>query len=211
MSEKHNLEKRDYTLIIDKSGSMSDPDNGLEGSKSRWDVMQESTLALARKCEKYDPDGITIYIFSNKFKRFENVTASKVKQIFKENEPSGRTNLASVLQDALQNYFQRKAKGQAKANGETILVVTDGEADEQFEVIKVIVEATKQIDRPEELAISFIQIGNDQSATRFLKFLDDSLEEKAEAKYDIVDTVTIEDIEEGNLTFEQVLLNAIID
>jgi hypothetical protein len=56
------LEDRDYTLIIDKSGSMSTKDQ--IGGRSRWDVMQESTLALAAKCEEFDPDGITVYTFS---------------------------------------------------------------------------------------------------------------------------------------------------
>lgn len=42
------VENRDYTLIIDRSGSMSTLDQ--PGGKSRWAVIQESTLALARKC-----------------------------------------------------------------------------------------------------------------------------------------------------------------
>ncbi len=45
------IQERDYTLIIDKSGSMSTPDQA--GGKSRWEIMQESTLALARKCEQF--------------------------------------------------------------------------------------------------------------------------------------------------------------
>jgi len=89
---------RDYTLIIDKSGSMSTPEQPT--NKSRWETAQESTLALARKCEQFDPDGITVYLFSGRFKRFDNVTASKVVQIFQENDPAGTTNLAAVLQDA---------------------------------------------------------------------------------------------------------------
>jgi hypothetical protein len=200
------LEQRDYTLIIDKSGSMSIRDQF--GNKSRWDVMQESTLALASKCEEFDPDGITVYLFSGRFRRYDNVTASKVVQIFTENEPSGRTDLASVLQDATNNYFQRKAAGQTKPNGETILVVTDGEPDDRKAVMKVIIEASRRMDRDEELAISFIQIGIDAQATKFLKILDDELQ-GAGAKFDIVDTVTIEDMDE--ITLSDVLLNAIID
>ncbi|HEY9702214.1 MAG TPA: VWA domain-containing protein, partial [Allocoleopsis sp.] len=123
------LENRDYTLIIDKSGSMSTPDQ--PGGKSRWDTAQESTLALARKCEQYDPDGITLYLFSGRFKRFENVTSAKVNEIFMENDPSGSTDLAGVLKDALDRYFKSKSQGTAKANGETILVVTDGEPDDR--------------------------------------------------------------------------------
>lgn len=200
------LEKRDYTLIIDKSGSMSIRDQ--YSGKSRWDVMQESTLALANKCEELDPDGITIYLFSGRFKRYDGVTANKVIQIFQENEPSGRTDLASVLDDALNNYFERKTSGQTKLNGETLLVVTDGEPDDRKSVMKVIIEASRRIDKDEELAISFIQIGSDPQATKFLKILDDELQDVG-AKFDIVDTVTIEDMEDMTLT--DVLLNAVID
>ncbi|MCA1992573.1 MAG: VWA domain-containing protein [Coleofasciculus sp. S288] len=200
------VEDRDYTLIIDKSGSMSTPDQS--GGKSRWVNAQESTLALARKCEQFDPDGITVYLFSGRFKRYENVTSNKVVQIFQENDPMGTTDLASVLKHATDSYFQRKASGQTKPNGETILVITDGEPDDRKAVMRVIIEASRQMDRDEELAISLIQVGNDSTATRFLKALDDELE-GAGAKFDIVDTITMDDME--NLTLAEVLLNAIND
>ncbi|WP_369797145.1 vWA domain-containing protein [Kamptonema formosum] len=200
------LQDRDYTLIIDKSGSMSTPDQ--LGGKSRWDAAQESTLAVARKCEQFDPDGITVYLFSGRFKRFESVTSSKVAQIFQENDPSGSTNLAAVLLDATSNYFQRKTAGQTKLSGETILVITDGEPDDRRAVMKVIIDASRLMDRDEELAISFIQVGSDATATRFLKALDDELQ-SAGAKFDIVDTVTLDDME--NMTLAEVLLNAIAD
>ena len=200
------VDDRDYTLIIDKSGSMSINDQ--PGGKTRWDAAQESTLALARKCEEIDPDGITVYLFSGRFRRYDNVTSDKVSQVYQENEPMGRTDLASVLQDAIADYLKRKASGEAKANGETILVVTDGEPDDRKAVMRVIIEASRQLDRDEELAISLIQVGKDRKATEFLKALDDQLE-SAGAKFDIVDTVTIDDMED--MTLAEVLLNAITD
>ncbi len=200
------LQNRDYTLIIDKSGSMATPDQ--KGGKSRWATAEESTFALATKCEQFDPDGITVYLFSGKFKRYENVTASKVTQIFQENDPAGSTDLASVLQHALDNYFQRKSANQTKENGETILVITDGEPDDRKAVMKVIIEASRRMDRDEELAISFIQVGKDAQATRFLKVLDDELQ-GAGAKFDICDTITMDDMEDMSLA--EVLLNAIND
>ncbi|HEY9780455.1 MAG TPA: VWA domain-containing protein [Leptolyngbyaceae cyanobacterium] len=200
------LENRDYTLIIDKSGSMATPDQ--KGGRSRWVAAQESTLAVASKCEQFDPDGITIYLFSGRFKRYENVTASKVTQIFRENDPSGSTDLAAVLKHATDNYFERKAARQTKANGETILVVTDGEPDDRKAVMKVIIEASRRMDRDEELAISFIQVGTDSQATKFLKILDDELQ-GAGAKFDICDTITIDDMEDYSLS--EILLNAIND
>jgi len=200
------VEERDYTLIIDKSGSMSTQDQ--PGGISRWETVQESTLAVARKCEEFDPDGITVYVFSSRFRRYDNVTTDKVVQIFQENDPMGRTDLSGVLKDATDDYFKRKAAGQTKLNGETILVITDGEPDNRKDVMKVIIEASRQIDRDEELAISLIQVGKDAMATRFLKALDDDLQ-SAGAKFDIVDTVTLDDME--NMTLAEVLLNAIID
>lgn len=200
------LENRDYTLIIDKSGSMATPDQ--KGGRTRWQSAQESTLALASKCEQFDPDGITVYLFSGRFKRYENVNAAKVTQIFQENDPSGSTDLASVLKDAIENYFVRKSAGQTKPNGEIILVLTDGEPDDRKAVMKVIIEASRRMDTDEELSISLIQVGTDTQATRFLKVLDDDLQ-TAGAKFDICDTVTMEDMEDMSLS--EVLLNAITD
>ena len=200
------LDNRDYTLIIDKSGSMSTPDQA--GGKSRWEIMQESTLALARKCEKLDPDGMTVYLFSGKFKRFDDVTSDKVAQIFMENDPAGTTNLAGVLKDATDNYFKRKAAGQTKANGETIVVVTDGEPDDRKAVFEVIVHASQQMEKDEELGISLVQVGRDAQAMKFLKALDDQMESIG-AKFDICDTVTFDDMEDMSLT--EILTNAITD
>ncbi|MBD2413699.1 hypothetical protein FACHB389_15985 [Nostoc calcicola FACHB-389] len=200
------MSDRDYTLIIDKSGSMSTPDQ--VGGRTRWEIAQESTLALARKAEQFDPDGITVYVFSGKFKRYDDVTSAKVAQIFLENDPAGTTNLAGVLQDATNNYFQRKAAGQSKPNGETILVITDGEPDDRKAVFEVIIHATRQMERDEELGISIIQVGSDAQATKFLKALDDQLQSVG-AKFDICDTVTLDDLEEMSLV--DVLSNAITD
>ncbi|HBE17980.1 MAG TPA: hypothetical protein DEG17_04485 [Cyanobacteria bacterium UBA11149] len=200
------MKDRDYTLIIDKSGSMSTPDQA--GGRSRWEAAEESTLALARKCEQFDPDGITVYLFSSRHRRYENVTSATVAQIFQENDPAGTTNLAGVLKDATDQYFKRKTAGQTKPNGETILVVTDGEPDDRKAVMKVIIEASRQMDRDEELAISMIQVGGDPGATRFLKALDDELQGVG-AKFDIVDTITLDDM--ADMSLSEVLLNAVGD
>ena len=163
------MKDRDYTLILDKSGSMSTPDQ--QGGRSRWEIAQESTLALARKCEQFDPDGITVYVFSGRFKRYDDVTSSK-------------------------------------PNGETILVITDGEPDDRRAVFEVIITATRQMEQDEELAISMIQVGSDAQATKFLKALDDQLQGVG-AKFDICDTITLDDLEDISLA--DVLMNAISD
>src|SRR6185369_12385275 len=56
------IHDRDYTLIIDKSGSMSITDQ--PGGRSRWAAAEEGAVALAQKCSTLDPDGITLYLFA---------------------------------------------------------------------------------------------------------------------------------------------------
>ncbi len=206
MSGDSRIENRDYTLVIDKSSSMATSD-GPDG-KTRWQIAQESTLALAEKCEEIDPDGITVYVFSGAFKRYDNVTSDKVTKVYEENQPMGQTDLASVLQDAFEDYFKRKEAGTAKANGETFLIITDGEPTDRKAVISLIMDAAQKVDREDELGISFIQVGTDKNATLFFKALDDDLQ-GAGAKFDIVDTVTVDKMKGMSLT--DVLLNALID
>jgi len=216
-SSREILKNRDYTLIIDKSGSMAIADTDDQKVKSeqliktRWELIEESSIALASKCEKLDPDGITIYTFSSNYIKYSDVTARKVIEIFEDEEPFGNTNLAGVLQAALDDYFQRKASKQTKLNGETILIVTDGKADDTVAVIRTIVDATQKMDSDEELAISFIQIGADKEASEYLAYLDDQLQQNRGAKFDIVDTISIEQILAQGLTLTEVLLRAITD
>jgi uncharacterized protein with von Willebrand factor type A (vWA) domain len=201
-----SLKMRDYTLIIDKSGSMSTCDRS--GGQTRWETVKESTLALARKCEEFDFDGLAVYVFSNRFKRYDNVTSKEVETIFVENVPGGGTNLVAVLQAALNHYFQRKAAGKVKSSGETILIVTDGEPDDRIAVSEVILNATNKLDRDEELGISFIQVGHEDKVAKYLKSLDDLLQGMG-AKFDIVDAISFDEME--NLTLTEVLMGAIAD
>ena len=198
------LSDRDYTLIVDRSGSMAQKDQ--PGGRSRWAAARESTEAIAARCDELDADGLTLYVFASRFRRYENVSAERVAQVFKENEPCGGTDLAGVLQHAFDAYFARKAKG--KARPETILVVTDGEPDDPRAVIRTIIDASRRIQRDEELAVSLVQVGKDPDARRFLKLLDDELV-SAGAPFDICDTVTLEEAKTIGLT--EMLLSAIND
>ncbi|WP_426590709.1 VWA domain-containing protein [Dapis sp. BLCC M229] len=198
------IQQRDYTLIIDKSNDMYI--SGSPTGRRPWDLMQDSIIRLASECEKLDLDGLTVYLFSDYFKRYDQVTSTDLAQIFLENQPSGKTNLADALKDAIDNYFERRALKIAKPNGETILVVTAGEIEEPDRVKQIIISAANNLQQDEELGISLIQVGNKPEVTNFFKLLDNQLQTIG-AKFDICNTVTIADLENMNLT--DVLINAI--
>lgn len=192
------LENRDYVLVLDKSGSMEATDT--PSGKSRWEDAKESTLAIANKITQYDPDGITVIPFAGSFKVYENQTAAKVVDIFKENSPMGGTTLAPVLRQVFADYNKRKAAGQTKANGELLIVVTDGQPSDDKAVAQEIVKFTKTLSNgDDEYGIQFIQVGRDVDAAKFLKKLDDDLTSQG-AAYDIVDTKTMEELENIGLT-----------
>jgi len=198
------LENLDIEFLLDKSGSMSTTD--CPGGKSRWEYSQETGLALAQLASKFDADGITVVPFASSFKVYEGVTPDKVSQVFKENSPMGSTDTALVLKNRLDAYFTRKASGNTKSV--LLFVLTDGEPNDYGAVATAIIDATKKMDKDEEIAIQFVQVGQDQSATKFLQYLDDNLVAKG-AKFDIVDTVKIADVE--NFSIEELIAKSFAD
>lgn len=194
------ISNRDYVVVVDQSGSMSAPD--CAGNKSRWDYCKESTQALVEKVCTLDPDGVDFYFFNSKFTRHENITGAKVGSLFTQTSPIGSTAFEPVLSDIFAKHFAKQQRPT------TVLFITDGEATDPSETTKAIIKAANKIEADEELAISFIQVGRDTSAAVFLKKLDDDLQ-KAGAKFDIVDTITMETMEGQSL--EETLLAAIND
>lgn len=198
------LKKYDFVVLVDKSGSMST--NDCPGGKTRWAYAQENTLAIARKCMEYDDNGITVGLFANGLKLYENVTdgAGLLDKIFSENEPGGSTDTAKAVDTVIQEYLTAKAAGTAKPI--IVVIMTDGRPDDEPALINVIVNATKRISAREEIGLEFIQIGSDKHAHEFLKKLDDDLGKEG-AVLDIVNTVTCEDL--GNELISDVLIKSL--
>lgn len=209
MTTVQELNKYKFYLFIDKSGSMST--NDCDGGKSRWDSVQESTKAIAEKINKLsNGGGINIITFNNSIKIYADTTPDKVDQIFVENEPMGGTSPDKALKVMFDDYFTQKAAGTAKPV--IGLVVTDGEPsseEDKNNLTKLIVDSANKMDADEEIGISFFQVGKDPDATKFLQFLDDNLVSVLGAKFDIVDTKKMTDLE--NMSLTDAIMEAIKD
>ncbi len=70
---------------------------------------------------------------------------------------------------------------------------------DENEVAKAIVNFTKKIDGREEFGISLLQVGKDTHAAAYLKRLDNQLQDEG-AKFDIVNTKTMDELETVGLT-----------
>jgi hypothetical protein len=192
LSAKAQLQ-RDYILVVDRSGSMS--------TGSRWNDACAAIRSLAPYVCKFDPDGITLLFFDHAIERFEEVkTKEVVEEAFSRFKPRGSTDLALALHNAFRDHFDG-ARGAT-----TILVVTDGCPNSQSEVERVLRRAANSIEHLDELSVSFVQIGDDRSATKFLEHLDDTLDD---VKYDIVDTITAEEC--ARISFSELVARSIYD
>eukprot|EP01060_Flectonema_neradi_P004038 TRINITY_DN1266_c1_g2_i1.p1 TRINITY_DN1266_c1_g2~~TRINITY_DN1266_c1_g2_i1.p1 ORF type:complete len:333 (+),score=65.58 TRINITY_DN1266_c1_g2_i1:52-999(+) len=200
-------ENRDFVIIVDKSGSMNAPDSCSRNGQpnKRWGSARNAIKKIVHKACKYDDDGITLYLFSSDFEKYENVDSGRrVINIFNSITPKGSTNLTQVLNAAFAEHF---GKANRKTKPTTILILTDGAPDCERSVISIIQRASNLCYSESELSLTFIQIGNDKGAKEFLTKLDDDLL----CKYDIVDTIQEDCLQEKKLSFEELIYLSVMD
>ena len=203
---EHLLKNRDYTLIVARSASQDAPK--IPALEQAWIDAQSAIIALAKKCEAFDPDGLTIYTASTPFAKYEQTTSEMLVDVFENYNPTETIDLANVLQAALDDYFTRKVTKQTKENGEIVIVVLDREPSDRSAIIRQLVDATQKMDCQEELGIGFAQVGEDPMTRGFLKSIDDDLH-AAGAKFNIADTQFSHKIQERSL--QDFLLGALYD
>jgi len=191
-----NIADRDVVVIIDKSGSMSTRDcpNGL----SRWEWCAEQMRMLTGETESCFPQGITVVVFSDDFTVYKNTTINQVAEIFDINQPEGGTNTELALEDQLNDYFSRRSLLRTKPRPLLIAIVTDGEPNRPARVAETILDAEERMDYPEEISISFLQVGSDIWGTIQLARLHSMLEHHRYG-YDIAHLMTFDELQQTGL------------
>lgn len=188
------LSEYDFVVVIDASGSMGETD--MKGGMSRWNAMQETAMAFVRDVEQIDSDGIDVVTYGgSSIETSVGVTSATVKDVFAKRSPRGGTPLAEALTAAL------KCAGKSDKK-DFILVFTDGVPDDKAAAAKVIVDAANAQDTDDALTFLFVQVGNDASATAYLRSLDDDL---TTAKFDIVDAKTMAEAEAFATTVDMIM------
>ena len=204
------LEDRDYTIIIARSDGSRDPKHPFY---EEWVEAQASLIDLAKKCQEFDSDGITVYEASTPMWKYKNSNVARLAEILQRQntEPDSAKptaiNLAEPLTTAFSDYFQLKTKAAGK-QGAIIVVVLDEKPENSAAIAEIIVSAANKIDRDEEIGVSFIQIGDDLKTQKFLIDLDTNLQVQG-AKFDIVDTKFWHEIKRSSVV--QFLIGAIND
>lgn len=188
------LSEFDFIVVVDSSGSMGTED--MPGGRSRWAHMQETLTAFARDLQKIDSDGLGLVLFSGtSVQSFDGVDADKISNLLAARRPMGGTPLAQALTAALALAGKSDKK-------DFIVVFTDGVPDDKEAAAAVIRDASNKIAADDELTFLFVQVGNDASASAYLRKLDDDL---VGSKFDIVDAKTIDEAEQFASTTELII------
>jgi uncharacterized protein YegL len=218
------ISKYDVIVFIDSSRSMSKSLSGETGwnpspivnlptgvspGESRWQWCSEQAESLSKQLEntlkKHPSDQLKVVLFSSKFKVYKNVDLTSVPTFFASNHPYGNTNANAALRSQLRAYFEAREQNK---NVKPLLVamITDGCPDDPLALRQTIINATNQMQNPNEIAITFLQVGIDPKATKYLRELDDCLVGN-KARYDIVTTKSFDQVNKSGLALA--LLDAV--
>lgn len=205
------LSSRDVIVLVDRSSSMGDKDcpapagglaflprNGEPAPDiSRWDWCEQELLSLSRMAGGALRQGIRLVFFASNQNEYEHVRLNDIGRVFEDNYPSGSTNAAAALKSQLDWYFTQRATN-PNPRPVVVAVITDGLPNSTHALKKVIIDATHQMARPDEVAITFLQVGRDRKGVNLVHDIDDNLVQQG-AVYDIVDAKDFRDLLEVGL------------
>lgn len=199
----NKIKEYDFVVAVDASGSMSEKDvkSGFFGTTTRWKAAEESAVKFSKELEKISPGGIGLVVFGGYgAKSYSNVGAAGVEKAFKENYPGGGTPLAEGLASSIQLLTDSRKK-------KFVMVFTDGVPNNRNAAAQIIINQANSQATDDEFTFLFVQVGEDASATTYLRTLDDDL---TAAKFDIVDAKTAKEAAAFSSTME-LILHAIDD
>jgi Mg-chelatase subunit ChlD len=159
---------------------------------SRWEWCGAQTAALAQAYQSAAPNGLSVVLFSTGTKIFPNVKMQEIPHIFAEFRPGGITNEATALRQTLGDYFNRKNMTNGNVKPLLVAVVTDGEPTDKGAVFQVIGQAMSQMRRPDEIKVTFLQVGNTFDGADFV--------ERLQRQFPVVSSKTFGELQRTGLT-----------
>ncbi|MCJ1469868.1 hypothetical protein MMC07_008512 [Pseudocyphellaria aurata] len=221
------LSDYDTVFLVDDSPSMAG---------ERWDLVRKILDYSTAIATRYG--GVDVHFLNNKQANQDNIKDHAIAvQVHQDIVLKGSTPLLDQLSRHLNSYLRKLRESSARDinfKGYHLIIITDGEPNEEFEspsdisdtedarinspayrlIRKEIIRVARRLDQNQEsrkqVGIQFCQIGNDDGAVKFFRYLDDNLKGTYKLGRDMVDTIRCNS--EAHLTelfFSKLLLGAI--
>jgi hypothetical protein len=179
---------------------------GICPSQTRWQWCAEQTELLTRQLHLTPQDHFKVVLFNDRYKEYKNMDLTGVPALFAGNQPSGNTNALGALRSQLREYFAARDQNKDAVKPLLLAMITDGSPDDPLAFRQLIIDATKKMQDPNEIAITFLQVGVDPKSTQYLRELDHGLV-GSKARYDIVTTKSFDQVSQSGLALA--LLDAV--
>jgi hypothetical protein len=186
------LNQRDTVIIVDRSLSMKQKDcpraDFYSNKKiSRWQWCQQQMSNLASRAARFYNDKVRLVLFSDSAKTYDNTHLDSIPSVMKSFHPYGGTQTAQVLHKELSNYFARRHASPESVKPLVIVVITDGKPSNMTALKETLIDATHRMRYADEIAITYLTIGNEENSVAVASELDNDLIAQG-ALYDIVET-----------------------
>jgi hypothetical protein len=198
---EEKLVRYDIELILDITGSMNYYDG--TGSLTRFQWCHEQVRSLAQRLAPYKKT-MTITTFNTSFDTTENCDPGRVEQLYGTITPVGGTDLVDPLMARCEACLTRE---RSSGQPQLIAIISDGMPNvpkDPKAVNRALVDFSQRLNKPGEITITFLQIGDTFDGRDFCLDLDENLMNEG-AKYDMVNTKTFDQLKNEGL------VNALID
>ena len=186
----------DTVFIIDDTSSMQGPvdsEDKRDWPLDKWTVLEECLQHIVDIATTYDKDGVDVQFLKEKDMAQKNIKDSRtifemlksIRPRLESHEHQGtffHQELMRAIDPVLWEYnayVDERKRGVPHEHPKplNLIVITDGDADDQDEVEDYLTSVAKELDRLEapgrHIGIQFVQIGDDKAAAEWLTDLDD--------------------------------------
>lgn len=165
----------DITLLLDDSGSMTIDEN--KDGSSRFFVLTEVCKTISFFSTLMDEDGISLRFLHNKNEGDNLKTFEEIQNLMSKVSPSGSTPIGKKIKTRIFERMISKNLTEGTLKKPVLLIIiTDGIPDYENDVINTIKECREKCISSKygenAMSFSFVQIGTDKSATKYLDKLD---------------------------------------
>ena len=171
-----------------------------ENPPLRYEKAVIAMNGIVNQVSKIDPDGVDVVCFPGsggegglEHDIYRNIKDIKgLEALVTAQEPKGPCNMGQAMNVVLKEAFEKERPC-------SVLVLTAGRPDDHEALTETLVKAARKVRKVSDLTITFVQVGDDEWATNYLKHLDTELSTtNADGEeIDIVDTIKDEDIKKA--------------
>lgn len=199
------LGKCDVFVLLDRSLSMDEKNAGVPGDLSKWTWCKHQMDNIYLATDRVLPEGFHLVFFNNTYQIREGITLWDMKEMFQRTKPEGlKKNIGRPLEVVFNDYFKwRRDLASKPAKPLLVIVISDGKENIGPPLQQVLIDATKRMNRPGEVAVCFMQVGDSLHGEELFDDVDRNLTAKGGA-YDIVRYKSFTELRNRGLLWEMI-------